>query len=85
MICKKKCRSGQSLRTTGLHCFKGWRTDGGLMASAEQYGWNGSEQQFDVKPQRPFINVFQIHFHPGVKIDIVSTAHLPDAGQTRLH
>lgn len=44
----------------------------------------GLEKDFKIQPQRPIINIFQIHFHPALKSDFIATAYLPNAGNTGL-
>src|SRR5204863_8633839 len=52
----------------------------------EQHHRHGAEQDAQVEPERPVVNVLKIQFHPALKaLDLVSPAHLPQARESRLH
>ena len=46
---------------------------------------DGLEHDLEVEPERPLIDVGQVQLHPGLEIDLVASADLPDAGDPRLH
>ena len=46
---------------------------------------NGPCQDLQIEPKGPPVDVFHIHFHPGVEADGVAPVHLPQAGDTGLH
>src|SRR5208282_3738975 len=55
-------------------------------AGGRENGGNGAQQNFQIKPQRPVINVFEVEPHPLLKVrDLVASADLPEAGDAGLH
>src|SRR5437870_13662726 len=61
------------------------RVSASLGARSEQNNRNRPAENFQVKPQRPVIDVFQIQPHPiGEIMHIVAAADLPETSQPRL-
>src|ERR1700730_12934433 len=46
---------------------------------APENGRNGSQQNFKIQPQRPFIDVLQVQLHPFLERDRTSAPNLPQA------
>src|SRR5262245_46746060 len=52
----------------------------------DQNDGNCSKEDFEIKPERPIINVFEVKANPILEIlDIVAAADLPETGQARFH
>ena len=57
-----------------------------LGAFAKQDGGDGSQYDLEIKPQRPIIDIAEIHFDPVIEAcDFVAPARLPLAGDTGFH
>src|SRR5258708_40080085 len=52
---------------------------------SSNHGRNGHRQNLQIEPQRPFIQIFQIEFHPLLESDRTATLHLPQAGNPGSH
>ena len=51
---------------------------------AEQHGRNSPEENLQVQPDGPIVDVLKIEFYPGLKfVDLVSTADLPKTRNSR--
>src|SRR5580692_1213792 len=59
------------------------RCDSSCRARAFKHCWNGAREDFHVKPERPFIDVFDIHLHPLLERDRIPAVNLPKAGDAR--
>jgi len=53
-------------------------------AIPEQNHKYGLKKDFEIEPQRPVVDILQVHLHPFLKLHPVAAAHLPDTCQTRL-
>lgn len=60
---------------------------GGVLSSASEYhGPQCKKKKLAVQPDRPVVDVLQVHAHPFFETDIVpSGSDLPGAGQAGLH
>src|SRR5262245_40209845 len=54
-------------------------------SASEQHHGNGAEEDLEVEPQRPLIDVGEVELHPGLEVDLVAAADLPDAGDAGPH
>src|SRR5262249_33044871 len=52
---------------------------------AAQHRRNRTQQNLEVQPERPFVNVLQIQLHPLLERNVAATTHLPQTGDARLH
>src|SRR6266700_2652213 len=51
-----------------------------LRARSGNDGPGGAEEDLEIEPQRPLVDVFEVHLHPVIKVgDLVPAAHLPQA------
>src|SRR6185295_9425555 len=47
---------------------------------------DGADQDFEIEPEGPVVDVFEVQPDPVAEIaHLVASAYLPEAGQTRLH
>ena len=47
-------------------------------------GGEGEEKNFEVEPQGPIVDVFQVQPHPVLKVrNVTTTAYLPETGEPR--
>ena len=55
-----------------------------ICTPAQQHCRDCFYHDFEIEPERPFVDIFEVHLHPVVKIfDVVSAAALPETGDTR--
>src|SRR5690606_30540216 len=52
-------------------------------ASPAQDGGDRAEDELDVEPQRPVVDVAKVEAHPVLEVDLVSPRDLPEAGESR--
>src|SRR5450432_374350 len=52
---------------------------------AAQYSRNGTQQNLQVQPQRPFVYVLQVQFHPLFEWNLAASLDLPKARDTWLY
>ena len=51
----------------------------------EEHSRDRLEQDSQIKPDRPVVDIFQIKFYPGLKFsDVIAPAYLPEASDARL-
>ena len=56
-----------------------------LCARADEHGGDGADQDFQIEPQRPVVNVFEVKPHPVLEIgNLIAAADLPETGQPGL-
>src|SRR5664280_1762689 len=52
---------------------------------ASEHDGDGADQDFQIEPQRPVVNVFEVEAHPLLEIGyLVASADLPEAGEAGL-
>ena len=57
-----------------------------LRPGSQKHDGDRPEQNFQVKPERPIVNVFEVKSHPILEIlDLIATADLPEAGEAGLY
>src|SRR5205085_9896983 len=54
-------------------------------AGALKNGRNSPQQDLEIQPQRPFLDILQIQLHPFLKRNRASASHLPQACDAWLH
>src|SRR3954451_10519568 len=54
-------------------------------AAAAQHRRNRAQQDLQIEPWRPVVDVLQVELHPAVEVDLVAAADLPETRQSRLH
>src|SRR5262245_32714818 len=68
--------AGQSIRTARPLPSSGPR----------EHRWNGAQQDFQVEPKGPIVDVFQIQAHPFLEVaHLISPTHLPQTGKPGTH
>src|SRR5437763_1440091 len=55
------------------------------MLLAAQHGGESPEQDLYIQPPGPLVDIRQIEFHPGIEVDAVASADLPQAGKAGPH
>ena len=56
-----------------------------LCPRANKHGGDGADQDFQIEPQRPVVNVFKVKTHPVLEIgNLIAAADLPEAGEAGL-
>src|SRR5207253_6082595 len=46
---------------------------------------NRAQQDLQIEPRRPVVDILEIELHPAVEVDLVAAADLPQTRQSRLH
>ena len=46
-------------------------------AGARKHGADGPQEDSQIETQRPLVDILQIESHPGIKIGVAPSAHLP--------
>src|SRR5947209_17947633 len=53
-------------------------------ACPRDHGPRRSHEDLEIEPQRPVVDVFEVHLHPVVEArDLIASAHLPEARDPR--
>ena len=64
---------------------KAQRCADSLRASADENDRDGAEEDLDIEPKRPVVDVLEVEAHPvGEFIDLIAAADLPQAGEAGL-
>src|SRR5258708_21925920 len=59
--------------------------NGSLPTFCRQRNWQRPQQNFNIEPQIPTLNVFKIQIHVDFEGRVVAGGYLPKAGQPPLH
>src|SRR5215472_3804505 len=54
-------------------------------AGSPEHSRDRQRQNFEIKPQRPAIDILHVQYHPLVERNAVSAGHLPQTGDSRRH
>src|SRR5579864_8683232 len=52
---------------------------------AQKHKGNGAEENLDVEPERPVVEIKQVELHPMFEVDMVAAFESPQAGQPGTH
>jgi hypothetical protein len=75
---ESSCQAGQSKTTSTVATRSGTSLrEDYLVAFCAEYCWNGLEQNFEIEPNAPVLDVLQVESHVGFEGRIFASSHLP--------